>query len=293
MASGMMCANCDAPLTEDSLYCRRCGERPIQENEYALAFFLKELFHRITHLDGRFFQSIKGIVKPGFLSQEYFAGRRKAYMRPLQFFLICNVLFFLITGLTKIDTFDYPLIAHVYYVPYAPYAMAKVSQKLDLEPSISQEDRQQAIWTYAPAFQSRMTNLSKTLVILMLPMLALLMWGFFFGMKSFFAQHLIISTHFLSFVMLYQAMIVPLFLIGLATVEESVLGLQMNAMLGRINYAISFFPTAFLYVFLMFKRLFVQNIWLTLLKTGIFLFFLSYTIMAYNFFLFHISLWTT
>lgn len=215
-------------------------------------------------------------------------------MRPLQFFLICNVVFFLITGLSKIDTFDYPLVAHIYHVPYASYAMNKVENKLALSPDISQEDHQQAIWAYEPIFQSRMTNLSKTLVILMLPILALLMWGFYFRSKPFFAQHLIIVTHFLSFIMLYQAIIIPLLLIGLSSIEISLLGLKMNAFLGRLNYGISFFPAILLYVVLMVRRLFPdQKPLINAIKATFFLFFLSYTIMAYNFFLFHITLWTT
>ncbi len=40
------------------------------------------------------------MIKPGFLSAEYFAGRRKLYMKLFQIFLVANVIFFLFLSST-------------------------------------------------------------------------------------------------------------------------------------------------------------------------------------------------
>jgi hypothetical protein len=50
---------------------------------------LREAAGRYVALDGRMWRTLIGLFfRPGFLSREYFAGRRRRYIRPARLFLV-------------------------------------------------------------------------------------------------------------------------------------------------------------------------------------------------------------
>ena len=91
------CANCGAPLA--ARYCGSCGQRAdIQAN--TLGHFLGEATEVLTHADSRVWGTIWLLLaRPGFLTREYFAGRRARYLQPFRLYLIMSVLFFVLSAL--------------------------------------------------------------------------------------------------------------------------------------------------------------------------------------------------
>jgi hypothetical protein len=88
------CLNCNA--VTHGRYCSVCGQENLEPQE-TVWHLITHIFNDITHFDGKFFSSLKYIVtKPGFLSAEYVAGRRMAYLNPVRFYLFTSFLFFLI-----------------------------------------------------------------------------------------------------------------------------------------------------------------------------------------------------
>ena len=54
-------------------------------------------FNDITHFDGKFFTTVKDvIVRPGFLSREYVAGKRASYLNPVRMYIFTSAFFFFI-----------------------------------------------------------------------------------------------------------------------------------------------------------------------------------------------------
>ena len=54
--------------------------------------FLREAAGRYVAFDGRFWRTIVGLLfRPGFLTREYFAGRRRRYVRPARLFLVLSI----------------------------------------------------------------------------------------------------------------------------------------------------------------------------------------------------------
>lgn len=90
------CAACDGPVRGP--YCHACGERRPRPEDESLGHFLREQFHEVTSADGRMWRSFKALFVPGKLTEEYFAGRRGRYLRPVRLFLVLNVLFFIWAG---------------------------------------------------------------------------------------------------------------------------------------------------------------------------------------------------
>jgi hypothetical protein len=86
------CRNCGA--LADGAYCPECG----QETHLRLPTlreFLREAAGRYVALDGRFWRTIIGLLfRPGFLTREYFAGRRRRYVRPARLFLVLSIALF-------------------------------------------------------------------------------------------------------------------------------------------------------------------------------------------------------
>lgn len=96
----LICPNCGE--TEVGKYCPNCGQsnkdfnKPIKE-------ILGDLLDSIN-LDIRLLNTlIPFFIKPGFLTEEYFKGRRKRYVPPVRMYMIFSILFFFLVQYTTSD----------------------------------------------------------------------------------------------------------------------------------------------------------------------------------------------
>jgi Protein of unknown function (DUF3667) len=91
-AAGRTCRNCGTETA--GAYCSNCG----QETTLALPTvrsMLRDAAGRYVALDGRMWRTLFALVfRPGFLTREYFAGRRKRYIRPARLFLVLSIALF-------------------------------------------------------------------------------------------------------------------------------------------------------------------------------------------------------
>jgi len=93
----LVCANCGQPLAGE--YCAACGQRH-EPHVHTIGHFAGEAFESISHADSRLWRTLLYLLtKPGFLTREFFAGRRVRYLPPFRLYLVISVLFFLVVGL--------------------------------------------------------------------------------------------------------------------------------------------------------------------------------------------------
>src|SRR5689334_11305971 len=93
----IVCANCHADLSGE--YCASCGQRH-EPHIHTVAHFAGEAFESISHADSRLWRTLWYLFsRPGFLTREFFAGRRVAYLPPFRLYLVLSVLFFVVIGL--------------------------------------------------------------------------------------------------------------------------------------------------------------------------------------------------
>jgi Protein of unknown function (DUF3667) len=86
------CRNCGAIVTSE--YCAECGQETAVKLPTARVF-LREATGRYVSLDGRLWRTLAGLLfRPGFLTREYFAGRRRRYIRPARLFLVLSLALF-------------------------------------------------------------------------------------------------------------------------------------------------------------------------------------------------------
>ncbi|RYE24961.1 MAG: DUF3667 domain-containing protein [Sphingobacteriales bacterium] len=88
------CLNCGAQLVGH--FCQDCGQENLEPKE-SFGHLLRHFLEDLTHFDGKLFATMRPLLfKPGFLTKEYVAGRRVAYLNPIRMYLFISAMFFLI-----------------------------------------------------------------------------------------------------------------------------------------------------------------------------------------------------
>lgn len=94
----LVCANCHAPLSGE--YCAACGQRH-EPHIHTVAHFAGEAFESISHADSRLWRTLWYLfARPGFLTREFFAGRRVAYLPPFRLYLVLSLAVLLFSTLS-------------------------------------------------------------------------------------------------------------------------------------------------------------------------------------------------
>lgn len=195
------CPNCGEELA--GRFCAACGEEKGIKEDYSLRKFLGEAFIVMTSVESGLFRTFKALLtKPGLLTAEYLAGRRKRYLKPLQLFLFCNVFFFLLQSYNGYRALTTPLNVHVNGMPYSTYARRMVINSIRRSHITPKE--------YQLKFDAAIENQAKTLIIVMVPMLALVMTPLFRRPRRYFVEHLVFATHFYSFFLLVFTLVMLL-----------------------------------------------------------------------------------
>lgn len=86
------CRNCDAAVSGN--FCHNCGQET-RTHAPSFAEFAHEFIGHYVALEGRLWGTFGRLMfRPGALTNEYMAGRRKRYVEPLRLYLSLSILFF-------------------------------------------------------------------------------------------------------------------------------------------------------------------------------------------------------
>jgi hypothetical protein len=199
------CPSCGEPFP--GRFCPRCGERRLGDDRYSLRHFAAEAVEAVANLDGRLVRTVRTLfTRPGELTAEYFAGRRTPYLRPLQLFLICNVFFFLAQGLSRSRVLDTPLELHVHSSMHQRIAHRWVYGA----PHAAGERPTPALERFRERFDMAVESQSRTLVIVMVPMMAAVLMALFILQRRYYVEHVVFATHFYAFLLLSSPIVLVL-----------------------------------------------------------------------------------
>jgi Protein of unknown function (DUF3667) len=88
------CLNCGTVV--QGKYCQHCGQENVVPKE-TFWHMVTHFFYDITHFDSNFFSTIHHLIlKPGFLSRQYMAGKRASYLHPIKMYVFTSAIFFLL-----------------------------------------------------------------------------------------------------------------------------------------------------------------------------------------------------
>ncbi|MCL4707011.1 DUF3667 domain-containing protein [bacterium] len=244
------CVSCGATLR--GKYCHACGEKAFNPHEHSVKHFLKEFIHTLTHIDSKFFKSLVSLFcKPGVLTRDYIAGKKKSFTRPITLFIIGNVLYFFVQPLANINSFNstlrHQIAPRMLHGPWAQRLVADKIKTTDFSSAAFQEFEQR--------YNAKSEQLAKTLIIVQIPLFALLLGLSHFYLKRFYFDHLIFATHFFAFL---------IYLNILAT-----LGVFVYLKLGsnNLNFEVAFFIICIIYLMFALHNAYRQKPVVTLLQS--------------------------
>ena len=88
------CLNCGAKL--QGKFCHNCGQENLEMKE-SFGHMMNHAISDYFHFDDQFFSTIKPLfLKPGFLSNEYMAGRRIRYLHPVKMYIFISLIYFVL-----------------------------------------------------------------------------------------------------------------------------------------------------------------------------------------------------
>jgi len=104
---GTECLNCGHPLELSDRYCPNCSQANSVKH-LTIRDFLDELFEDMVRFDTRLVRTLQTMLwRPGRVSKEFIAGKRKTYANPFRFLLTLAFIYFLLLSVTgDFDRFD-------------------------------------------------------------------------------------------------------------------------------------------------------------------------------------------
>ncbi|MCU0448876.1 MAG: DUF3667 domain-containing protein [Bernardetiaceae bacterium] len=186
------CATCGTELA--GRFCHHCGEKSLQTEDFSVRGYLTDVVQQVTNLDFKLLRSFRTLLfRPGQLTREFALGRRRPYTPPLTLFLMANVLYFFLAPHT--NTFNANLANQLHQQFYSQWATNSLVEKHRASPNF-------AMPIYDAKYNLVSRDISKSLVIINAPFLALL----FFAVNRRRSRYLLVdvafSLHFFAFLMI-------------------------------------------------------------------------------------------
>jgi len=175
-------------------FCPSCGEEPLRPRDLTLPDLVRQFLKAFSSVDGKLVRSVRALLtRPGELSVAHVAGRRRAYLGPLQLFLIANALFVAVQALTRTSIFSSPLDSHLNRQDWSGFARALVADRLAARGS--------ALADYAQAFDRAAATNAKALIVLMALAFAPLLAMLFPRAGRAFGAHIVFALHAYAFIL--------------------------------------------------------------------------------------------
>ncbi|MEL7296386.1 MAG: DUF3667 domain-containing protein [Pseudomonadota bacterium] len=190
----MICSNCEHELRAEDHYCPNCGQGVVEGRDRSFAYLMRETLAEVSSVDSRLWRSIKGLMlSPGSLSLAFREGRRRQFLTPIGLFLLANLLYFIAPPATDLQLSLYDQYHQQQYrgliTGWVDDYMA--SSGLSFE-------------AVASAYELRIAEVAKLMVIFHVPFLALVSMLLFTDRKLFYADHFVMALHYFAFIMIYS-----------------------------------------------------------------------------------------
>ncbi len=273
-----ICPSCKAEYSGH--YCPECGEKKLCREEMTLSYFFGSVWNALTFTDIKFIRSFLALLfKPGFLTLEYFRGRRKLYTRPLALFFFINLVYFLYQPVDALSSTYGSQVTGQFYSEWASDRVQLSMEELNLSKA-----------QFESRYNKMTEQVSKLFLIVFIFIMALGTALINLNRQGLFFFHLVATTHFVSFSILTFFILLPNVVLGirklyLFMVEGSTLSFNYNAWYMTLPALI----LLWIYAFGMQRRLYAEGSIIHVLKASLLVLAFIITTLVYRLFLFVIT----
>ena len=201
-----ICPECGTLLVGD--FCHGCGEKRPGSRDLSIRHFFSEAAQELTSVEhSKLYHTLRALLfRPGFLTNEWVAGRRRRYLKPLNLCLgIFALSLFAFSVYKPVSLYDAENVIRYDQFGRAQKAFEKLAAKKGVTLEVLLERITEKWQRYA----------SFSTLIFVVGFAAVLQIVFMFSPR-YFVEHLVFSMHFVSFAILTTVLCWPVyFLIGL------------------------------------------------------------------------------
>lgn len=195
-------------------YCPDCGERRAGARDRSILHFLRDAASEFTSADTKLLRTFRRLLfKPGELTREFMDGRRVPYVRPIQLFLIANLVYFVVQPFTLYSGYNTPLQSQTQRQFYSEAAGLKQVVEADIaRRGIPAE-------SYEALYNAKSEMYAKSLVLLMVPLFAFVIELLHLKKRRPLLDHLVFAIHYYAwellfvssfFLVLYSRLLLPM-----------------------------------------------------------------------------------
>jgi hypothetical protein len=181
------CVSCGTELAGP--FCHACGERLLPPGHLTLGRYLRDAVADLTNADGVLWRSLRALLlRPGLLTREWLDGRRQPYLRPFRLFLVVNVAFFVILSLLGGGSIFKGQIQSARQAPVTGAWAGERFEQAAAESGVAED-------VYTAAFNQHADTLSRTIIVLLVPLLAVVFGVLLAWRRVPVVTHLVFATH--------------------------------------------------------------------------------------------------
>lgn len=236
------CLNCGAELMGE--YCSGCGQKRLDPQDLSVKRFGGHLVDELTDLQSnkilRTFSTL--LFKPGFLTSEYLAGRKKRYITPVRLYLTFSAIYFLFAWGTLSDVRG----GGAERLSRSSVVVA-MAQRKGMDAHILADRIQQRAEKAAGVLRFGSVLVSGLFLSLL-----------YLPRRKYYVEHLIFSFHYYSFDFCCKSIFALLY-VGIAALGWKLPGMVLNF----------FYPIALIYLVFALRKVYQEKWPWTLLKSAV------------------------
>ena len=184
-ASTSICPSCGGP--RPGQFCANCGEKVVDPKELGLFHFIAQAVAGLTTLDGKVISSLRCLIfRPGELTHSWVRGARVKHLRPVQLFLLLNLVVVLIDRWFGLHGINSESLAD----SVRAWEDAMRQQANDLGMTYSD---------YEVLYKAKSSAISRSTVLVLVPIVALISFLFNAWKERRLGVHLVFGLHAVAF----------------------------------------------------------------------------------------------
>lgn len=196
------CPNCSVQLKPHMNYCFNCGQEN-HNKRVSLKMLFSDFISTYFTVDSKILTTLKYLItRPSFLTSEYLDGKIETYLRPIRLYVFISFAFFILIGLTSsLSDYNSQNSNPVVYEN-------QNNQEENSEDTTINTDKSELEIKATNIFSNEkdrnyfLTHLRSKLPILLfiiIPVLAFILFLFFYKKTLYYIDHLVFALHLQSF----------------------------------------------------------------------------------------------